>query len=165
MKEQNGTKKEKIQGIIIAVLAIIIVIGGSFFASELKYCKSNSKDVELEEIGMTEFTTLLNGESAEIIYLARPGCAFCQKQEPIVKQIIAEHDVVFHYLNTDNLTQDQFNAIIDLDEDESLFGENGKKFGTPTILIVKEGKIVDAQVGYTEKAEFEKFLQNNGFIS
>ena len=114
---------------------------------------------------MTEFTTLLNGESAEIIYLARPGCAFCQKQEPIVKQIIAEHDVVFHYLNTDNLTQDQFNAIIDLDEDESLFGENGKNFGTPTVLIVKEGKIVDAQVGYTEKAEFEKFLQNNGFIS
>ena len=43
MKEQNGTKKEKIQGIIIAVLAIIIVIGGSFFASELKYCKSNNK--------------------------------------------------------------------------------------------------------------------------
>ncbi len=67
MKEQNGTKKEKIQGIIIAVLAIIIVIGGSFFASELKYCKSNNKDVELEEIGMTEFTTLLNGESTEII--------------------------------------------------------------------------------------------------
>ena len=165
MKEQNGTKKEKIQGIIIAVLAIIIVIGGSFFASELKYCKSNNKDVELEEIGMTEFTTLLNGDSAEIIYLARPGCTYCQKQEPIVKQIIAEHDVVFHYLNTDNLTQDQFNTIIDLDEDESLFGEDGKNFGTPTVLIVKEGKIFDAQVGYTEKAQFEKFLQNNGFIS
>ena len=136
-------------------------------ADVINYCilMADALDVDLEEIGMTEFTTLLNGEDAEIIYLARPGCTYCQKQEPIVKQIIAEHDVVFHYLNTDNLTQDQFNTIIDLDEDESLFGEDGKNFGTPTVLIVKEGKIVDAQVGYTEKAQFEKFLQNNGFIS
>lgn len=164
MNKENGTKKEKIQGVIIAVLSLIIIFGASFFASELKYCKVEG-DIELDEIGMTEFTTLLNGNSNEIVYLAKPGCTFCQRQEPIVKQLISEYDVVFHYLNTDNLTNDEFNTIISLDEDESLFGESGKEFGTPTTLVVKEGKIVDAQIGYTEKTVFEQFLRKNGFIS
>ena len=39
---------------LAGILAIIIVIGGSFFASELKYCKSNNKDVELEVINTLE---------------------------------------------------------------------------------------------------------------
>ena len=162
MKEQNGTKKEKIQGIIIAVLSIIIVIGGAFFASEMKYCDVNEKEVELSEIGMSEFTTLLNGEEASIIYLARPGCTYCQRQEPIVKELISEYNLVFHYLNTDKLTSDEMQSIFSIDEE--LFGENGEEFGTPTTWIVKEGKIVDSLIGLTQKESFEEFLHNNELI-
>ena len=77
--EEKGTKKEKIQSIIIAVLSLIIVFGVAFFASELKYCDVK-EEIQLEEIGMNEFITLLNDESASIIYIARPGCGYCQQQ-------------------------------------------------------------------------------------
>ena len=60
--EEKGTKKEKIQSIIIAVLSLIIVFGVAFFASELKYCDVK-EEIQLEEIGMNEFITLLNDES------------------------------------------------------------------------------------------------------
>ena len=161
MKEKESTKREKIQTIVIAILAIIIVIMGAFFSSELKYCTVDKKDVALEKISMLDFTTLLNDESTSIIYLARPGCGYCQKQEPIVKDIISEHELPLFYLNTDDLSEEDMYSIFKLDK--KLFGENGENFGTPTVLIVKSGKIVDSQIGYTEKAEFEQFLAKNGF--
>ena len=126
------------------------------------YDKNLWKEVELSEIGMSEFTTLLNGEEASIIYLARPGCTYCQRQEPIVKELISEYNLVFHYLNTDNLTSDEMQSIFSIDEE--LFGENGEEFGTPTTLIVKEGKIVDSLIGLTQKESFEEFLHNNELI-
>lgn len=159
----EGTKKEKIQSVIIAIMGLIIVIGAAFFSSELKYCSVDSTgDVELSEIGMNEFTTLLNDESASIIYLAREGCTYCRQQKPIVKQLIAEHNLTFNYLDTDKLTEENMMSIFALDTE--LFGEDGKNFGTPTTLVVKEGKIVDSVVGLTQKADFELFLKNNGLI-
>lgn len=163
MKENKVTKKEKVQTIIIAILALIIVFMGAYFSSELKYCTVDNKVVELEKISMDDFTTLLNNDSASIIYLARPGCSFCQKQEPIVKQIVSSSDLPFYYLNTDDLGYDDMEKIFKLDEDETLFGKDGEQFGTPTTLIVTSGKIVDALIGYTEKTEYEQFLVKNGF--
>lgn len=164
MKENKSTNKEKIQTIVIAILSLIIVFMGAYFSSELKYCTVDKKEVVLEKIAMNDFITLLNDDSASIIYLARPGCGFCQKQEPIVKEIISEHDLPLFYLNTDDLSEEEFNTIINLDENEKFFGTDGEKFGTPTALIVKSGKIVDAQIGLTEKESYEQFLIKNGFV-
>lgn len=160
---ENGTKKEKIQGIIIAILSVIIVLGGAFFASELKYCEVKEEPkVTLEEIGMNEFTTLLNDKSPSIVYIARPSCGFCQQQEPIVESLVASYELPLFYLNTDNLTDKEMLSLFKVDE--KLFGKEGKEFGTPTTIAVKGGKIIDALVGLTQKADFEQFLKNNGFI-
>jgi len=90
------------------------------------------------------------------------GCGFCQQQEPIVKELILEYDLVVHYLNTDNLSASDMTKLFALDT--KLFGEDGDDFGTPTTLIVKGGKIVDALVGYTAKAPFVDFLTKNNLI-
>ena len=159
------TKREKVQGVVIAILSLIIVFGFAYFASELKYCDNSDveeSDVELSQIGITEYTTLLNGDSASIIYVARPTCSYCQKQEPIVKQLVAEHNIVVHYLNTDELSSADMNVLFK--SDTKLFGEDGSEFGTPTTLVVKGGKVVDSLIGLTEKDSFESFLQKNGFI-
>lgn len=160
MKEE-GTKKERIQGIIIAILSIIIVMGGAFFASELKYCKVEEPK-ELETIGFTNFITLLNDESASIIYLARPDCGYCQQQEPIMKAVMNEYDLNVFYLNTNELTSENFKYIFGLDK--QLFGENGKEFGTPTTLIVQKGKIIDSTVGLAQKENLVKLFTKHGFI-
>lgn len=159
--EEKGTKKERIQSIIIAVLSLIIVFGVAFFASELKYCDVK-EEIQLEEIGMNEFITLLNDESSSIIYIARPGCGYCQQQEPIMKAVVNEYNLTVHYLNTDNLTNENMSYIFKLDE--KLFGENGKNFGTPTTLIVKKGEIVDSVIGLTQNKDLVTFFKENGFI-
>ena len=160
----KGTKKERIQTAVIAILSLIIVFGGAYFASELKYCSTpGQKEGELEQIGMTEFTTLLNDDSASVIYIARPTCGYCQQQEPIVKEIIGEYEgLPIFYLNTDNLTSDEMSKLFKTDK--ALFGEDGKDFGTPTTIVVKKGKIIDSVVGLTDKDNYISFLKQNGFI-
>lgn len=161
MREEQATKKEQIQGVIIAILSIIIVMGGAFFASELKYCKVEELR-ELDAIGITNFTTLLNDEAPSIIYLARPDCGYCQQQKPIVKTVMNEYDLNIFYLNTNELTSDNFEYIFSLDK--KLFGENGEDFGTPTILIVQKGKIIDSSVGLTQKESLVSLFTKHGFI-
>lgn len=158
------TKREKIQGIIIAILSVIIVFGVAYFASELKYCKNDTEEkiVELPQIGITEYTTLLNGSEASIVYVARPTCYYCQQQEPIVKELVSKYDLVFHYLNTDKLSSKEMDILYK--SDTSLFGKDGSEFGTPTTLVVKNGKVVDSLVGLTQKDAFTEFLKTNGFI-
>ena len=160
----KGTKKERIQTVVIAILSVIIVFGGAYFASELKYCSTPEQKVgELEQIGMTEFTTLLNDDSASVIYIARPTCSYCQQQEPIVKEIVGENEgLPIFYLNTDNLTSDEMSKLFKTDKE--LFGEDGKDFGTPTTIIVQKGKVVDSIVGLTDKDNYVSFLQRHGFI-
>ncbi len=158
------TKKERIQTVVIAILSVIIVFGGAYFASELKYCSTPEQKVgELEQIGMTEFTTLLNDDSASVIYIARPTCGYCQQQEPIVKEILGEYEgIPIFYLNTDNLTSDEMSKLFKTDK--KLFGEDGKDFGTPTTIVVQKGKVVDSIVGLTDKDNYVSFLKQYGFI-
>ena len=160
--KQQSTTKERIQSIIIAVLSLIIVLGGAYFASELKYCEVKEPVELLQDIGMTEFTTLLNEKEASIIYIARPGCGFCQQQEPIVEKLVEENGLTVHYLNTDHLSENEFYSLVKVDT--KLFGKDGEDFGTPTILVVKSGKIVDSVVGYKEEGALKEFFTKNGFI-
>ena len=157
------TNREKIQSIIIAVLVAIIIFGGAFMASELKSCDVVAeKEVEFEEISMVEFTTLLNADTNSFVYLARPGCGYCEQQQPILKDLVSKYGFTVFYLNTDNLSDNDFLTIFALDT--NIFGEDGSKFGTPTMLIVKDGKIVDSIIGLTQSDSLEDFLTKNSII-
>ena len=105
---------------------------------------------------------MLNDSEASIVYVARPTCYYCQQQEPIVKELVSKYDLVFHYLNTDKLSSKEMDILYK--SDTSLFGKDGSEFGTPTTLVVKNGKVVDSLVGLTQKDAFIEFLKTNGFI-
>lgn len=154
--------KEKVQGIIIVILLLIIAFGGSYFASEVKKCGDNTetKAVELTSISYKEYKEIKKQDELSIIYIARPGCSFCQQQQPIVKQIMQEYDITVNYLNTDDMTQDEADELIN---SYDVF-EGGKNFGTPTILLVQKNKIIDSVIGYTEKTSLLSFFEEHKII-
>ena len=162
MSKQQSTKKEQIQTIIIAVLSLVIIFGGAYFASELKYCQVIEPTEVLTDIGMSEFNELLKSEDASIIYIARPGCGYCQQQKPIMEEVARDNKLEVHYLNTDNLTETEMYSLFAVDT--KLFGKDGSEFGTPTTLVVKSGKIVDSVIGYTEKDSLVNFFTKNDLI-
>lgn len=159
----KNLSKEKVQGIIIVILLLVIVFGGSYFISEIKSCDTNnttSSEKSLNSISYEEYKELKKEDDLSIIYIARPGCSFCQKQEPIVKELIKEYDLTINYMNTDDMSSEEIEELIN---SYDVF-EGGEKFGTPTILLVQKDKIVDSTIGYTEKDSLIEFFTKHELI-
>ena len=157
------TDKEKIYKGIIVVLLLIIAFGGSYFASELKEnsCKQTATTNELKSISYSDYKKLKAGKELSIIYVARPGCSFCQQQSPIVKQILGTYsDLTINYMNTDNMGSSDLEEFI---KSYDVF-KGGENFGTPTFLIVGNNKIVDSKIGYTEQDSLIQFFKDHKLI-
>lgn len=178
---------ENIKTGVIIVLALVVVFGGSFYASEMKGCIKNenhtnsngntniteddnssndiSSDIpedeqkDLHEISIDDYLSLKDGEDKAIIYIARPTCYYCTQQEPIMKNIVFEKDITVNYLDTDKLDDDGQAKLIKSDD---YFSEG---YGTPITLIVQDGKIIDKSEGLTSKDALLELFKKHDFIS
>ena len=178
----NKKNIETIKTAMIIVLALIIVFGGSYFASELKNCNSDSTDyssdnssvesentadnseipeneqADLNEIDIDEYLALKEGEEKAIIYVSRPTCHYCQEEDPIIKNVVYEYGITVNYLNTDELDDDGQAKLIRSDD---YFSEG---YGTPLILVVQNDEIVDKIEGLTTKDNMISFFKEHEFI-
>ena len=172
-------KMEQTKPIAIIILVLIIVLGGSYYASELKGCSkkdttstntsqttttTDDSDIptdqqkELTNIDIEKYLSLKKQDEYSIIYIARPTCTYCQKQEPIMKNIVYEYDITVNYLNTDELDDAGQSKLIKSDD---YFKEG---YGTPLTLIVKNNEIVDKKEGLTSKEGLVEMFKKYNFI-
>ena len=166
------SKREKILIGVCIALGLILVFGFVYFESELKYYKDLangvSEKVEIDLISQAKVKDLKNNKESTfgevlatdayvVIYLARPTCSHCVAQTPIMEKVASSKKVSIYYLNTDELTEDQFMQLFSIDTD--LFGKKGSNFGTPTTVIMKDYKILDSIVGEAAQSEVESFLK------
>lgn len=163
MKTDNNSKKKKIiTGIGIGVL-VLVVLGFAFFVSQ----NMNSGDAySFTEINIDNYLEKMADATPSIIYIARPGCSWCQKESPIIRKIGSTYDLEIFYLNTDDF----------FDDTTRQYTESGYKFmasaekykdgwGTPNTIIVGNGNIIDGVFGYVEANELVELFKNNGFIN
>lgn len=163
---------------IVIVLILAIVLGGSYMLSEMNdkgnYSNpshnntTSTEEIPEEEqgdynlIGLEEYFSLKAGSEYSIVYVARPTCGWCQQEGPFLRNVIYKYDAKVNYLNTDNLTKEEHQKFTNsLAEDDSYFE---KGYGTPLILIVKDNKIVDKLPGYHEQEDIISFFQEYNLI-
>jgi len=114
---------------------------------------------ELNNINIDDYLSLLAGEEASIIYIARPTCSHCQVQKPIMENLVFKYEnLKINYLNTDELDNEGMGKLQSSDD----FFKEG--WGTPTTLIVKGGKIVDSIAGETSGASLVELFKKYGII-
>lgn len=115
---------------------------------------------ELNNINIDDYLSLLAGEEASIIYIARPTCSHCQVQKPIMENLVFKYEnLKINYLNTDELDNEGMGKLQSSDD----FFKEG--WGTPTTLIVKGGKIVDSIAGETSGASLVELFKKYGIIN
>ena len=181
---------DTIKNISIVVLILIIVLGGSFMASNgsEKYAKesdsssteeSNSTDdassaiekesnsisederEELEEINVSRYLKLMKADEASVIYIMRTGCSWCALEDPIMEHIKYQYsDAPIYKLDIANFEDDDSSKFAESDD---MF--SGSDWGTPTTIVVKEGKIVDSVSGAGTSDALLELFKNNGIIS
>ena len=157
-------KKKILTGLGI-FLVVAAVLGLAFAVSNNNSTKV-TKAFEFVEITIDEYLERMKLEEKSIIYVARPGCSWCQKESPIIKKVGGQYDLTIYYLNTDPFW----------DSDSSTYTEDGKKFmdsdenykdgwGTPNTIVVGNGKIIEGEFSYVDEAKLVDLFKRNGFIN
>ena len=166
VKNETSDKKVIIRNIGIACLLVALLIG-LFVISEKKNEKyvqtetfTEEEQAELNSINVDDYLKLKAGSSPAVIYIARPTCSHCVVQTPRMKYIKYKYKTEINYLNTDEFDEEG-KDYEKLQSSDSYFDEG---FGTPTILIVQNDKIIDDISGESEVSTVVSLLKKYDLI-
>ena len=163
LKNTNGIVKEskkgnvfKVVGIVIGVVALFALV---FFSSTLR---DNGEKLEpiVVDTTVSEYFNLKKGTEKVVILFASPECQWCQKYKPIINKVSSDYELTIHYVNTANMTRDEFNQV--LIDSPHMTSKGG--LGTPLTLIVGNNEEIASLEGKEEYEEVVKFFKDNGVI-
>ena len=150
--------------LVINTVAILTTKGNSTTKTETteqteETGENTEYDVSMfKSINASQFEEAFNSSSIKVIYMGRSTCSYCVKFLPNLQKAQKEYGYKTLYLDITTVSEDDQKKIVALDED--FFNEN---YGvTPTVILVKDGKIVDSHIGYSEYSDYAKFLEKNG---
>lgn len=181
-KEQMD--KIKLGGIV--VICVLVFLGVIYIASE--YTGDRSMDKSLSNIGqsqagqgeenpllqegevlreeeqkelismsMEDLRNTLNNKEKKFVMLGTETCHWCVYQKPILKAIAYQYDIELYYMDLNQLSGDEYSELTTLHE--SL-----EKFGTPTFIIVQDGKVVEVSIGGMTTTEASQLLARYEFV-
>lgn len=153
--------KDKNKNMLIIILVAVIVIGFTFFASELSDKGAvNVEKGKIVPITLSQYKQLYAKDDSTLVYIGKASCGVCTQFNPIMLAISRDNDMEIKYVDLDTLTDNEFS---DLYYSNSFFEE--EEWGTPTLLIVGNNKIKNYNIGYTDQKTVEAFLETAGIIN
>ncbi len=170
----NELNTEILNKILICLYALIVILVVNTAIILLKNNTvtkdSTTEEQETTEYDVSMFTKVtadnlkeaISKDEAQIVYVGRSTCGYCVKFLPVLQQAQKDYKYTTLYLDiTTVTTTEQQNKILELDNEDKFLSENFG--GTPMVLLVKDGKIVDTWMGYSEYSTYATWLEKNGF--
>lgn len=115
----------------------------------------------MNTVNVDKVLKLYESNKAQVIYLGRSTCGYCVKFLPVLQQAQKDYGYKTNYLDITTVSEDDQVKLLNKDNKEGFLAQN---YGsTPMVLIVKDGKLVDTWIGYSDYDSFAKFLEQNGF--
>lgn len=150
--------------ILIGAVLLIIVVGiisskGNEQLPEIEFPLQLSGEVGLNQITYNDYKSMVDNGDAFIVIIERAGCGYCEMYMPIVKEVADEKKIAITYIDTDTLTQEEYN---ELSSNNDYLRKN--QWGTPTTLFMLGDRVVDSIGGYVEKASVEEFIKDRVVI-
>ncbi len=130
---------------MIVIIILMIVLGILSSVQKQKIVDSFNKSFE--------------SKTEEIVYLGRPDCSHCIAFKPVLQKVIADYNLSYLDINTDEVGEKRLNLILEKLEMDS------ETFGTPTTVIVKNKKVVETIIGEVSEEDLIKVLKENKVIS
>ena len=188
----NDRNKKIVTGIVVAV-GVILVCALCYFASSAVSAKagdnysesdnsnssttssSSASDMtsraqeqsanvpddeqkDFNDIDIDEYLDLYDGSEDSIVLFSRPTCGYCQIAEPILHHIAYQYKLTINHVNTDEMSSDDETKLVESDD----YFSDG--FGTPLLVVVSNGEIVDMVSGLVDTDSYVSFFTDNGFI-
>lgn len=162
--------------IILCSMLIVLSVGVSSYINNNKTSEESESEYNTEydvssflEIKASDIKN--RTKDLSVLYIGRSTCGWCVRFLPNLLQAQSEFDYKTLYIDIAKIIDFENNKISDEEAYNimlNLTGDNydgymKENFGsTPMILIMKNGKIINAQSGYSEYDDFKEFLNKSG---
>ena len=150
-------KKTDIALIIVVVLIIVVGIfafGKNDNKIEYELPLTLNGEAGLQEITYAEYEEKIDSKEPFIFIIERTDCSYCITYMPIAEQFASDYNIPMYYINTDNITSDEFTS---LQKSNSYFKKN-TRWGTPTTMILLGSESIDELEGAAEEEGIYSFL-------
>lgn len=154
------------QRAIIMSIILILSIVFSIIVTELRKVPvpdnqpiAGNNEAGIVEIDVDDYYVMRDSDNLYVIHLGSPNCTWSKKLEPYLEEITEEYGIVVYYLNVDNFTKEEEETF---NNSHELLKEG---YGTPTLIVVGNGDIIEKREGYTESKEaYIEFFREFNFI-
>lgn len=173
MKQEDRLLLQRLTYCVYIVLGLLAINTIILLANNIHVVKDNEIETEEKEstkeydvsmmnsVDMDELIKLFDSKDTQVVYIGRSTCGYCVQFLPALKKAQKEYGYKTNYLNISEVSESDAEKLLEKDNDEKFLEEN---YGaTPMVLLVKDGKLQDTWVGYSEYNEFAQFLEENGF--
>ena len=141
--------------VILVVVIAILSTRGTQALPEIEYPLALSGEVGLHEITYSEYEDMINKGEAFVVVIERTTCGYCQQYMPIMEEVANEKKIAVTYINTDNITEAEFNKL----STSNKYLKNNE-WGTPTTLFMLGDRVIDSIGGYVGKESIEAFFKD-----
>lgn len=126
-----------------------------------------SAEANINYIEFAEYKDMIQENNINIIVIGQTTCSHCLAIKPALNSVASEYDLKINYINVDVLSEDEsnefFESLKSLEYSNPDFVEKGS-FGTPLILVVKNGKIRNYMEGERTTSQLVKEFKKIGLI-
>lgn len=140
-------------GILVIALSIIGLIYAGITLNE----KEDKEDKHLIELNFSKVEEKVNNKETFILLLSQETCSHCAQYKPILKKVLAKHDIIAYELQIDKLTKEETAKLKDI----------ANASGTPTTIFIEKGVETNTStrlVGTKTSTEIESRLKALGYI-
>lgn len=146
--------------ILIGLVLVIIVVAifstrGTKAEEDIEYPLTLTGEVGLNQITYSDYKKMVEDGDAFVVVIERAGCGYCQMYMPILEEYVKEKQIAVTYIDTDTLTEDEFN---ELSTTNKYLKKNN--WGTPTTLFMLGDRVIDVIGGYVEKDSIDSFFKD-----
>lgn len=147
--------------ILIGLVLVIIVVAifstrGTKAQEDIEYPLTLTGEVGLNQITYSDYKKMVEDGDAFVVVIERAGCGYCQMYMPILEEYVKEKQIAVTYIDTDTLTEDEFN---ELSTTNKYLKKNN--WGTPTTLFMLGDRVIDVIGGYVEKDSIDSFFKDH----
>ena len=145
-----------IAGVVLVVLIAIFAMEGTRAQKIELPIALSGEETGLLKIDYSTYESKIENNDNFIIIIERTGCSYCEMYMPIVESVANSLAVPVYYIDTADLSQDEFNK---LGESNTYLKRN--QWGTPTTLLMSGSSVLNSIGGYVEEDEFTSFINDN----
>ncbi len=93
-------------------------------------CLTGCSNTKLKDISYSGLDEKMTNKDTFVLYIGSADCTHCQSFKPVLEKVVKKYKLEVYYIDMSLVTNDQYNAV----KAKTNMG------GTPTLLLVKNGK-------------------------